>query len=108
MKYFLDRFNPNDPSPLSGFAAGMTTAHTDELQEVLATLPLLERMEKVLALLKKEVEVARLQTQIRDQVDTKMSDQQRRFFLREQLKEIQKELGIAKDDRQADRERFEQ
>ena len=107
LKFFLDRFNPNDPSPLTDFAASMTTSHKDELQEVLATLPLLERMEKVLALLKKEVDVARLQTRIREQVDTKMSEQQRRFFLREQLREIQKELGIAKDDKQADLERFD-
>ena len=106
LKFFLDRFNPNDPSPLTDFAASMTTSRKDELQEVLATLPLLTRMEKVITLLKKELDVARLQTRIREQVDTKMSDQQRRFFLREQLKEIQKELGIAKDDKQADLDRF--
>jgi ATP-dependent Lon protease len=65
-------------------------------------------MEKVLVLLKKELDVVRLQAQIREKVDEHMSEQQRKFFLREQLKEIQKELGIEKDDRTADVERFQE
>ncbi|MCC9002133.1 MAG: endopeptidase La, partial [Candidatus Competibacter sp.] len=47
-----------------------------------------------------------LQTHIRKQVEEKMSEHQRKFFLREQLKAIQQELGIAKDDRTADVDRF--
>lgn len=106
LKYFLNRFKPNEPSALADFAASLTTASRDELQEVLETVPVLRRMEKVLVLIKKELEVARLQVQIRAQVDEKMSEQQRKFFLREQLKAIQQELGIAKDDKTADLERF--
>jgi ATP-dependent Lon protease len=63
-------------------------------------------MEKVLHLLKQELEVGRLQTRIRSRVEEKMTEQQRQFFLREQLKEIQKELGISKDDRTAELEKF--
>ncbi|MGB1109313.1 MAG: LON peptidase substrate-binding domain-containing protein, partial [Gammaproteobacteria bacterium] len=107
LKYFLDRFNPNDPSPLTDFAASMTTAPKPELQEVLETLPVIKRMERVLVLLKKEVEVAKIQTQIREKVEEKVNDQQRRFFLKEELKAIQQELGIAKDDKTADVEKFE-
>lgn len=106
LKYFLTRFNPNEPSPLTDFAASLTTASKEELQDVLETIPVLRRMEKVLVLIKKELEVARLQAQIRRQVEEKMDEHQRRFFLREQLKAIQQELGIAKDDRTADLERF--
>ncbi|HEB99441.1 MAG TPA: endopeptidase La [Thiotrichales bacterium] len=106
LKYFLNRFNPNEPSALTDFAASLTTAGKEELQEILETLPVLERMKKVLVLIKKELEVVKLQTQIREQVEKRMNEQQRKFFLREQLKEIQKELGIAKDDRTADLERF--
>ena len=106
LKFFLNRFNPNEPSALTDFAASLTTAARDELQEILETVPVLDRMKKVLILIRKEVEVARLQTKIREQVEERMSEQQRKFFLREQLKEIQKELGIAKDDRTADLERF--
>ena len=106
LKYFLNRFGPNEPSPLTDFAASLTTANKSDLQEVLETFPVIQRMKKVLVLLKKELEVAKLQTKIRQQVDERMSEQQRNFFLREQLKEIQKELGLEKDDRTADLERF--
>jgi ATP-dependent Lon protease len=107
LKYFLNRFGPNEPSPLTDFAAGLTTADGHALQEVLETYPVIKRMQRVLVLLKKEMEVARLQSQIRERVEEQMSEQQRKFFLREQLKEIQKELGLEKDDRTADLERFE-
>jgi len=106
LKSFLERFSPNEPSLLTDFAASITSASRDDLQEVLEAFPILRRMEKVLVLLKKEVEVARLQTQIRKRVEENMSEQQRKFFLREQLKQIQKELGIAKDDRTADVDTF--
>jgi ATP-dependent Lon protease len=108
LKFFINRFNPNEPSALTDFAASLTTAPGRDLQEVLEIFPVLERMKRVLILIRKELEVAKLQTQIREKVEEKMSDQQRKFFLREQLKTIQQELGIAKDDRSADIERFEQ
>ncbi len=108
LKFFLNRFNPNEPSALADFAASLTTSAGPALQDVLDTLPVLERMKKVLVLIRKELEVAKLQTHIREKVDEKMSEQQRKFFLREQLKAIQQELGIAKDDRTADVERFEE
>ena len=108
LKFFLNRFSPNEPSPLTDFAASLTTAPKDKLQEVLEAFNLRRRMEKVLVLIKKEQEVARLQTKIRAQIEEKMTRQQREFFLREQLKAIQKELGIAKDDRTADLERYQE
>ncbi len=108
LKFFLNRFNPNEPSALADFAASLTTSAGPALQDVLETFPVLERMKKVLVLIRKELEVAKLQTQIREKVEEKMSEQQRKFFLREQLKAIQQELGIAKDDRTADVERFEE
>jgi ATP-dependent Lon protease len=106
LKFFLNRFNTHDPSPLADFAASLTTASKGELQEILATAPVLERLKKVIVLLKKELEVVKLQSHIRKQVEEKMSEHQRKFFLREQLKVIQQELGIAKDDRTADGDRF--
>ena len=107
LKQYLSNFSPNQPSLLADFSAALTTAKGDQLQEILDTLPLLSRMEKVLALLRKEKEVAELQNQISSQVNEKVSDQQREFFLREQLKIIQKELGLSKDDRTSDGEMFE-
>ncbi|MDP0588368.1 MAG: endopeptidase La [Candidatus Endonucleobacter bathymodioli] len=108
LKNYLNRFKPKDPSPLADFAAAITTATGSELQDVLETIPIQRRMEKVLVLIRKEQEVARLQTEINAEVNRKISKRQREFFLREQLKVIQKELGISKDDRTAEIELFEQ
>jgi len=106
LKNFLNHFNLNDPSPLADFAAAITTAPGVELQEILACVPLQQRMQSVLVLLQKELEVARLQSEIRSEVEQKMSKHQREFFLREELKVIQRELGIAKDDRTSDIDEF--
>lgn len=106
LRVFLDRFGPDDPSHLADFAASLTTSTKEQLQEVLEAVPLLKRMEKVLVLLNKELELARAQQTIRQSVEERMQKQQREFFLREQLKVIQKELGIAKDDRTAELDKF--
>ena len=106
LKNFLNHFNLNDPSPLADFAAAITTAPGPDLQQILDTVPLQKRMERVLVLLHKELEVARLQAEIRSEVEQKMSKHQREFFLREELKVIQRELGIAKDDKTADVDEF--
>lgn len=108
LKNYLNRFSPKDPSPLADFAAAITTAPGQELQEVLETITIQRRMEKVLVLIRKEQEVARLQSEINDEVNRKLSNHQREFFLKEQLKIIQKELGISKDDRTAEIEQFQQ
>ena len=106
VKQYLSRFGPEDSSPLADFGASMTSAKGHELQEVLNTVPLLRRMEKVLLLMAKEQEVARLQAEISEEVNDKVQKHQREFFLKEQLKVIERELGVAKDDKTADAERF--
>lgn len=108
LKNYLHRFTPNQPSPLSDFAATLTSAKSSELQEILDTIPVLHRMQKVLLLLKKEIDVAKLQEEISAEVNRTISEQQRKFFLKEQLKVIQKELGLSKDDRTADIEHFKE
>ncbi|MHB8622160.1 MAG: endopeptidase La [Sulfuricaulis sp.] len=106
LKYFLNRFGPDDPARLADVAASLTTSDKHELQEVLEKTHIRERMEKVLLLLKKEVEVAKAQMQIHKKVEESMEKRQREFLLREQMKIIQKELGIAKDDRTAEVDKF--
>jgi len=106
LKIFLQRFSSEEASPLADFAVSLTTANATELQDVLETFPILERLEKVLLLLNKEVKLAKAQAEIREQVEEKMQDQQREFFLREQLKTIQKELGIEKDDRTTEIDKY--
>lgn len=107
LKFFLNRFDPNEPEPLTDFAASLTTASGAQLQRVLKSVNLLGRMKRVMVLIKKELEVAKLQAQIRLQVEDKLNQHQRKFFLREQLKVIRQELGIAKDDRSAEIERLQ-
>ncbi|USD39087.1 endopeptidase La [Ferrimonas sp. SCSIO 43195] len=107
LKDYLNRFGPNEPSPLTDFGAAITTAPGPLLQEVVDQVALLPRMEKTLALLKKELDAARLHSEIAEEVNRKISKHEREFFLREQLKVIQKELGVAKDDKTADLEEFQ-
>jgi ATP-dependent Lon protease len=106
LRQHIGQFNPSQPSLLADFAAALTTASGVDLQAVLDTLGLTARMTKVLELLKREKEVATLQGQITSQVNDKVSTHQREFFLREQMKVIEKELGLSKDDNTSDVDRF--
>jgi ATP-dependent Lon protease len=105
-KLFLDNFHPNDPSHLADFAASLTTSAKQEQQEVLEAVDLLTRLERVHVLINKELEVAKAQAHIRKQVEEEMQEHQREHILREQMKVIQKELGISKDDRTAEIDKF--
>jgi ATP-dependent Lon protease len=106
VKQYLGMFSPDQPSPLTDFAAGITTASGDALQEVLELVSVRERMKKVMMLLQKEIEIAKLQSQIQKDVNTQVDDNKRKFFLKEQLKAIQKELGLQKDDKTSDVDKF--
>jgi ATP-dependent Lon protease len=106
LKVFLDHFGPDEPSHLADFAASLTTSGKEELQEVLEATHILKRLEKSLILLNKELEVAKAQSEIRAHVEKEIHTRQREVFLREQLKVIQKELGIFKDDRTAELDKF--
>lgn len=106
LKYFLNRYSASEPSQLADFAAGLTSAENSKLQDVLETLDLVERMEKVLRLFKQEIEITKIQFSIRERVEESLSDHQREFFLRQQLHEIQEELGMIKDDQTLDTDRF--
>jgi len=107
-KLFLDNFHPNDPSHLADFAASLTTSANEEQQEVLEAIDLLTRLQRVHVLISKELEVAKAQADIRKQVEEEMQEYQREHILREQMKVIQKELGISKDDRTAEADKFKE
>lgn len=108
IKMFLGRSSLEDPSKLADFAASLTSADGQELQQVLESFDVRKRLDIVLTLLKKELEVSRLQTKITKQIEEKISGQQREFFLREQLKAIKKELGLEKEGKTSEIEKFEQ
>jgi len=103
----MGRINLKDPATLADFAASMTTASGKELQEILETKNIKIRIEKALYLLRHELEVAKLQVKISQRVEDRMSQQQREFFLREQLKEIKKELGITKEGSESETDKYE-
>ncbi len=106
LKVFLSRSSPNQPAILADFAASLTTASKADLQEVLETIDLQQRLQKVVELLHREVKIAEAQMEIREHVEREIQGHQREQILRQQLKYIQKELGISKDDRTAEVERL--
>jgi ATP-dependent Lon protease len=106
LSLLLDQINVHEPGSLADFAAGMTTASGEELQEILCTRSIRKRIERALILLKREVEISKLKVQISKRIEERMSKQQREFFLKEQLSEIKKELGLSKEDAQSEADRF--
>ncbi|THB74250.1 MAG: endopeptidase La [Desulfobulbaceae bacterium] len=102
----LERINVSDPSALADFAASMTTSSGSELQSILETANVRKRLESVLILLKQEIEISKLKADISKRIEERLSKQQREFFLKQQLKEIKKELGISKDDSESEVEKF--
>jgi ATP-dependent Lon protease len=78
-------------------AAHMGRFSTEDKMSILETLPLKERMNKLLALLTREAQVLELGASLQHQVAGEMGKAQRDYFLREQLKAIQRELGEGDD-----------
>ena len=83
-----------EPARLADFAAAVSAGEEDELQDILSSLNIEERLEKSLLVLKKELMNAELQNKISKDVETKIQKRQREYYLMEQLKGIKRELGI--------------
>lgn len=98
----------HDASRLVDMGASITSASDAQLQAIIEQLSIPERASAVLELLKKEVELCRLQADIGKQVEEKISKDQRRYFLQEQLRSIKKELGLEKDDKSALIQKFQE
>lgn len=107
LQIFLSHSDFSEPGKLADFAAALTTASREELQKLLETLPVPERIERSLMLLRKELDLSILQNNINKKIEAAISKNQKEFFLREQLKAIKRELGIEKDDKLIEKERFE-
>jgi ATP-dependent Lon protease len=106
LSLLLSEGDLDEPGLLADMAAFLTSAEPAALQDVLETLDVRRRLEKVLGLLKRELEIARLQTKIRDRIEERINEQQREFFLREQLKAIKQELGLEKEGKETEIEEF--
>ena len=93
----LSLVNMNEPGRMADFVGSILNLDKDEFQFILEEEDILIRLEKVIIYLKKELELIAVQRKINDQINSKMDKQQRQFFLREQLKAIQGELGMGDD-----------
>jgi ATP-dependent Lon protease len=102
--------NIDDPSALAHLIGGALRISTEEKQELLEEVDVAKRLRRLSQILARELEVVQLGTQIQSQVQSEVDKGQREFFLRQQLKAIQDELGEG-DEQQAEanelRERIE-
>jgi ATP-dependent Lon protease len=102
--------NLDDPAALAHLIAGALRISTEEKQKLLEEVEVVGRLRHLSQILARELEVVQLGTQIQTQVQSEIDKGQREFFLRQQLKAIQDELGEG-DEQQAEanelRERIE-
>ncbi|CDO69721.1 hypothetical protein BN946_scf184687.g6 [Trametes cinnabarina] len=98
----------DEPDKLADFAAAVSTGEPQELQDVLESLVVKDRLSKALLVLKKELINAQLQSKLARDVDSKIAKRQREYYLMEQLKNIKKELGMESDGKDKLIEKFKE
>ncbi|KAL8802747.1 MAG: hypothetical protein Q9200_006478 [Gallowayella weberi] len=97
-----------EPGKLADFAAAVSQGEIRELQDVLETMNIQERLSKALMVLKKELMNAQLQAKISKDVESKIQKRQREYWLMEQMKGIRRELGIESDGKDKMVEKFKE
>ncbi len=85
--------NIEDPATLGYFIASTMRIKTEEKQELLEQVEVAKRLRRLTELMNRELEVLELGSKIQDQVQSEMEKTQREYFLRQQMKAIQEELG---------------
>ncbi len=85
--------NIHDAAALSDFIAGMLPLETSARQSLLEALEPVERLQKLSALLARELDVLELEDRIHERTQNEVDKSQREYYLREQLRSIQEELG---------------
>ncbi|KAG5727728.1 hypothetical protein E4T56_gene20736 [Termitomyces sp. T112] len=98
----------DEPDKLADFAAAVSSGEVRELQDVLESLVVEDRLRKSLLVLKKELINAQLQSKLSRDVDSKIAKRQREYYLMEQLKGIKKELGMESDGKDKLIEKFKE
>jgi ATP-dependent Lon protease len=102
----LNMVNIDHPGKIADFIASILNIDKDEQQKVLETVNVPQRMQQVLVYIKKEQEILRVQKKIQNELNDRVEKNQRDYFLREELKSIQEELGIATDPKTSDHQKF--
>ncbi|MFW6163428.1 MAG: endopeptidase La, partial [Planctomycetota bacterium] len=93
--------NITDPGRLADFVAANLSLALPERQEILETVDVGRRLQRIVELLNREVETLEVASKIQSDVHDEMAKTQREYYLREQMKAIQRELGQA-DERTAE------
>jgi len=103
----VSQLNYDAPGLTMDIISNLLSSDKLELQDLLETFELRARANKLIRMIKQEFELVKIQKKIQDQINEKVNDQQKEFFLREQLKAIKKELGIEKEDKDSEVEKLE-
>lgn len=100
LELLLESVDVNNPYHLADLGACLTTADPASLQDVLEQTDIAERLRLTLELLKKDLETTRVSRRIHKQIEENVSKSQRRYFLTEQMKQIKRELGMERDEKE--------
>lgn len=100
LELLLESVDVNNPYHLADLGACLTTADPASLQDVLEETDIAERLRLTLELLKKDLETTRVSRRIHKQIEENVSKSQRRYFLTEQMKQIKRELGMERDEKE--------
>ncbi len=92
----------DDPNIFADLVAGFLDIPVAERQSLLETLPVEERLRRVLIHVQRQIDVLAAQQDLQSKVQEELGDRQREIFLREQLKTIQQELGDDDDNQDLD------
>lgn len=93
--------NTSNPDKLSDLVASNLNLTLEEKQTILETVDVKRRLKRLTVYVNRELEVLEMGSRIQDKVQTELGKNQREYFLREQLRAIQKELGMG-DERSAE------
>ncbi len=104
----LNMVNIDQPGRIADFIASILNIDRSDQQDVIETLSVHRRLEKVLMFIKKEQELLRIQKKIQNQMNEKIEKSQREYFLKEQLKAIKQELGMPTDSKSSDYLQFKE
>ncbi len=102
----LNMVNIDNPGKIADFIASILNVDKDEQQKILETVNVRQRMEQVLVFIKKEQELLRVQKKIQSELNDRIEKNQREYFLREEMRSIQEELGETPDGNDTDYQKF--
>ncbi len=102
----LSMVNIDHPGKIADFITSILNLDRAEQQKILEMTDVRARMEYVLIFIKKEQELLKIQKKIQGQLNEKITKSQREYFLKEELKAIKGELGLAVDAKTAEYQRF--